>query len=384
MKAKILSVLSVCIMGIFLSTVPTQASSVNDLKNDLNDNQKTQQETRKKIDANKATMEELQKEIKALDTEIEGVEKEINALQGQINVAEAEVNKVTLELEEAVRIKEEQKKTLDERLRVMYMYSKTSTLEILFSARSFSDLITKIDTMKTIANYDQEVFKQLEAIEQEINEKKLNIEQKRNELVVLKNSSEKKKVSLNSVKATRGEYISALSASTKKLENELDRLAAESNNIRNQILSAGGIDTNINNGIYLWPVPGHNSISSPYGNRMHPILHKLKFHSGIDIPTGRRTGVNAIAVGHGKVIQSDYNNGGYGNRVTIDLGRDGNGNRVHAVYAHLAKRYVSVGQTVSSGQAIGEVGTTGSSTGIHLHFEIRINGDTVNPINYVR
>ncbi|MPW25897.1 peptidoglycan DD-metalloendopeptidase family protein [Alkalibaculum sp. M08DMB] len=380
MKKKIISIMVACLI---LMTIPVHATSVNKLQDDLKSNQKTQAETQKKIDANKASVEELRSEITKLDNDIKKVENEILKIQTNINNTQKVLDEVAIELEKAVLEKEEQKATLDERLRVMYMYSDTSVFEILFSASNFSDLITKIDAVKTIADYDQKVFEKLEEMEKEINAKKQKIEIKKQDLLRLKKDSESKKTSLNQVKVTRNDYMAVLKQNTQKLESELNQLAAESNSIKNKIQSLQTINTNINKGVYRWPVPGHTSVSSPYGNRIHPILGYNKFHSGIDIPTGRRRGVNAIAVGNGEVIQSTYS-GGYGNMVTIDLGLDGNGNKVSAVYAHLAKRYVGVGKKVSVGEAIGEVGTTGMSTGIHLHFEIRINGETRNPLSYVR
>lgn len=378
-EKKIISILVACLI---ILTIPVQAGSLGQLKNDLKNNAQTKKEIIKAIDVNKASAKELKSEIKKLDQDISVVEEEISSIQNNIDETQNILDSVINGLEKAMIEKNEQKTILDERLRVMYMYSDTSYLDILFSSTSFSDLISKIDTIKTIAKYDQKVLEELEIIENKISQKKEQIENKKSDLLVLKNKSQTKKNRLNDIKVNRGSYMSKLTKDIRKLEAELKLEEEESNTIQKQINSLQKIDININNGKYLWPIPGYSNITSPFGYRIHPILGYKKFHAGIDIPTGRRKGINAIATGKGEIIQSVYTSG-YGNKVTIDLGKDENGNNVSAVYAHLAKRYVQIGQKVSAGQAIGEVGTTGLSTGIHLHFEIRINGKPVNPLNYV-
>lgn len=408
MKKKLLSLL---LAGLMLCSLPVYASTA-DLRDDLETNEEHQEKVKEKLDANNASMEELKAEIDKLDAQIKKAENKIATIENDINKTQKELDAIVVELEKAIAKKEEQKKTLDERLRVMYMYSDTSPLEILFSAENFSDLISKMDMIKTIAEYDRDLFSELEALEAEIAKKKEEIEVKKNNLLGMKKKAEDQRGSLNTIKAERNNYMGELKANANKLESELRELAAESNAIEAEIKAmlakraaeqaakqaqnnpsgetsgTGGGYTQApsqptTSGVYRWPVPGHNSVSSPYGYRIHPVLGTRSFHAGIDIPTGRRTGVNAVAVGNGVVIKSVHS-GSYGNYVIVDMGTDKNGNNISALYAHLAQRYVSVGTRVSAGQAIGEVGTTGRSTGIHLHFEIRVNGSHTNPLNYVR
>lgn len=383
MGKRVLCFIMACLLFLLIIPAGVQAGSIDDLKDELEENQQNQEEIKEAIDANKASIEELQDEINKLNSEIQSVESEILKLNGEIKTIENELNRVMEELNLAVEKKNIQKEKLDERLRVMYMYSDTSYLEILFSAKDFADLITKIDMIQTIAEYDQEVFAELEALEEEINVKKEQIEQERANMETLKNKATAKKRNLDGIRVSREGYQTALKQKKSKLERELNQLESESNSIKNEIINLQTIDDNINEGIYKWPAPGYGRITSPYGYRIHPVLGYRKFHTGIDISVSGRKGVSAIAVGFGEVIQSTYSSG-YGNKVTLDLGRDANGNRVSAVYAHLNKRYVKVGDKVSPGTAVGEIGTTGMSTGIHLHFEIRINGETTNPLNYVK
>lgn len=127
-------------------------------------------------------------------------------------------------------------------------------------------------------------------------------------------------------------------------------------------------------GELYWPVPGHHRITSPFGYRIHPILGYKKFHTGIDISGANGTPV--VAAASGTVIASRFM-GGYGNCIMVD-----HGSKV-TVYGHLSGRAVSVGQSVSGGQTIGYIGSTGMSTGPHLHFEVRVNGSVQNPLNYL-
>ncbi len=381
MKKKILSLGLVLLMTMSFLSTGVSAQSVDDLKNDLESIEQKQAETQKKIDTTKATISEVMEEVQRLDGEITKIEGIISNLQRDVDATEAKLVKIREELKKAEEERKEYKEVLDERLRVMYMFGESSYLEILFSADDFGDLISKIDMIRTVIEYDQEIFAKLEAVEKEIESKKEEIEVEKNNIIAKQNEARRQRSSLSQVRVSREGYVKELTSNARLLEQEQKALEAESNKIKNEIMARQSINEKVNSR-YLWPTPGYARITSPYGNRIHPILGYQRFHSGIDISVGGRRGVNTIAVGFGEVIGSTYS-GGYGNVVTIDLGLDDNGNRVSAVYAHLARRYVSVGDKVSPGTPIGEVGTTGMSTGIHLHFEIRINGNTVNPLSYV-
>lgn len=369
-------------MTMTFMTGAATAQSVDDLKNDLESIEDKKAETQEKIDTTKATIQEVMEEVQRLNEEIKRIESVISELQVEVDAIEAKLIKIREELKKAEEERKEYKEVLDERLRVMYMFGESSYMEILFSAEDFGDLISKIDMIKTVIEYDQEIFAKLEAAEKEIEVKKEEIEVEKNNIVAKQNEARRQKSSMDQVIVSRESYIRDLNNNARLLEAETKELEAESNKIRNEILAKQNINEKVNS-TYLWPVPGFPRVTSPFNpNRLHPILGYRRPHTGIDIGTQGRKGVDTIAVGFGEVIQSGWS-GGYGNRITIDLGLDDNGNRVSAIYAHLEKRYVGVGQKVSPGTAIGEVGDTGLSTSEHLHFEIRINGTPVNPLKYV-
>ena len=172
--------------------------------------------------------------------------------------------------------------------------------------------------------------------------------------------------SLNNDKIELEKLKSELEKEENELESEIEKIAAQSVvNGEGQVISSGS-----------WPVPGHSRISSPYGYRIHPIFNTKKMHTGIDIPAP--TGTPAVAIDSGKVIFSGTK-GGYGNTVMIqhDDGKV-------TLYGHNSKLAVSVGQRVEKGQVVSKIGSTGNSTGPHLHFEVRINGKHVNPVPYIK
>lgn len=384
-------------MTMTFMTGAATAQSVDDLKNDLESIEDKKAETQEKIDTTKATLEEVTEEIRRLESQISKIETTIAELQKDVDAAEAKLIKIREELKKAEEERKEYKEVLDERLRVMYMFGESSYMEILFSAEDFGDLISKIDMIKTVIEYDQEIFAKLEAAEKEIEVKKEEIEVEKNNIIAKQNEARRQKSSMDQVIVSRESYVSELNSNARLLEEEQKTLEAESNKIKNEIMSKQNVNEKVNS-VYSWPVPGVSRISSPYGWRIHPIHGTRKFHSGIDISTQGRRGFDAIAVGFGEVVFSGAQTKtiwdskenkyktvltGYGNYIVIDLGLDDNGNKVSALYGHLARRYVSAGQKLSPGTPLGEVGTTGTSTGIHLHFEIRINGSTVNPLKYV-
>jgi murein DD-endopeptidase MepM/ murein hydrolase activator NlpD len=357
------------------------AQSVDDLKENLGNIEDKKQETQKKLDMTKATMQEVLDEIRRLNEDITNIETTIATLQTEVADMEAQLLVVREELRVAELERTSFKGVLDERIRVMYMFGDASYLEVLFSAESFGDFISKIDMIRTVMEYDKEVFLELERIESQIQGKKDQIEVEKNNIIAKQNEARRQRTNLDSVVVSRESTVASLQQNQRLLEEQKRALELESQKIKTQILAKQTINQKINS-IYRWPVPGVARISSPFGWRTDPIFGGSRFHAGIDISTQGRAGFNAVAVGNGEVIDSRYSSS-YGNMVTMDMGLDDKGNRVSAVYAHLARRYVSVGQRVIAGTPLGEVGTTGWSTGIHLHFEIRINGNPVNPLGYV-
>ncbi len=241
-----------------------------------------------------------------------------------------------------------------------------SYIKILLNSSSISDFFNNVYIVKQIVKQDKEVLTELDENKQEIEDKKNQIENKKVEQEELKLLLEIDNESLNNDKIELEKLKSELEKEENELESEIEKIAAQSVvNGEGQVISSGS-----------WPVPGHSRISSPYGYRIHPIFNTKKMHTGIDIPAP--TGTPAVAIDSGKVIFSGTK-GGYGNTVMIqhDDGKV-------TLYGHNSKLAVSVGQRVEKGQVVSKIGSTGNSTGPHLHFEVRINGKHVNPVPYIK
>ncbi len=207
------------------------------------------------------------------------------------------------------------------------------------------------------------------------------VEKIKNDLITYKGELEgqrKEKVNaqaaVGSKKSELGVYKKKLIADHKVLEQQLDRLNEDAQKIK-KILANLKLSEKYVGGVMTWPAPGYTRISSPFGNRMHPILKKMKLHTGVDIAVPANN--TLVAAQAGTVIHSDWL-GGYGKVIMID-----HGGGIVTLYAHNNKLLVKVGETVTRGQAITKSGSTGRSTGPHLHFEVRVNGDYVDPMTYI-
>ncbi|MBE0475592.1 MAG: M23 family metallopeptidase [Coriobacteriia bacterium] len=185
------------------------------------------------------------------------------------------------------------------------------------------------------------------------------------------------------VQSAKLELVKENKANAERLRKIAAEEEAESARIEAELRKRSSAGSGVYNGVMAWPVPGFYRVSSPYGYRIHPIFGTRKLHTGIDVGRdGGRSidGAAIVASGDGEVIYAGYR-GGYGNTVMVD-----HGNGVVTLYAHQRSGgiRVGVGQRVSKGDTIGTVGSTGYSTGPHLHFEVRVNGAPVDPMPYLR
>jgi murein DD-endopeptidase MepM/ murein hydrolase activator NlpD len=263
---------------------------------------------------------------------------------------------------------------LDQRLVQIYQQGDVSYLEVIFQATSFADFLTRFDLIEKIAEKDMELLHEIQDQRALLFDQKAELETKSQTLSAMKSQtqskhqqielqSEQKRTLLNSIEEEKTAYLKAmdeLESSQKELEELIRELQS-----RNK---AAYMDT----GTMAWPLPGHYTVISEYGWRKHPIFGDTRLHAGIDIPAPKGTLVAASA--KGMVIYAGSKTG-YGNCVILD-----HGGGVSTQYAHLSKITVNVGALVDKGAKVGEVGSTGWSTGNHLHFGILIDGTTVNPL----
>lgn len=315
----------------------------------------------------------------ALDNEIDVLQEEIEITENMIIQLNLQIGDKTVELQKAQREEDEQYGILKERIRSSYEEGLPGYLEVILGANGLYDMLTRIDMVGDIFNYDQQVYDKLLSIKEDIAQKKLALEETKNKQVetAAQLSSTKKDREnkfnqsiklLKDLEKSEKEYKAVYEAyerEEEKARNELNKLIAEL--AKNSQYVGGKL---------AWPTPGCSRITSPYGMRKHPVLNVKKMHHGIDIAAPYNARV--IAANSGTIITAKYHSV-YGNYIVIN-----HGGGMATLYAHLNKILVKVGAVVSKGQEIGKVGSTGMSTGAHLHFEVKENSNNVNPMNYFK
>lgn len=333
-------------------------------------------------------LDSLNKEIQALETEIAGIEKEIAAT----------------ELEIASAKEDEEKQYASMKLRIKYMYERgnQSLWDDLFKSGSFSDMINKAEYISNVSDYDRKKLNEyidtrhkIEAKEEELKSEKDVLTESNNKLTEQKQDIEKLQSDKQSelagynarINTAEGE-ISAMNADIssikKAIQAEENNIAAMEAKIRaeeeaaRKNAEANGetyVTKSIGDIYFKWPCPSSGRITSSFGDRESPTEGASTNHKGIDI--GASSGSSVVAAASGTVVISTYS-ASAGNYVMISHGAG-----VYTVYMHMSSIAVSSGEEVSAGQSIGTVGSTGYSTGPHLHFGIRVNGSYVNPLSYV-
>ena len=334
-----------------------------------------------KIDANQIKIDEEKDKQAALETQILTIEGQCTLYQQKIDVVNAQIEQKEIEIsqkEAEIRLGEEK---FAERLHAMYISQMSdSTLKTLVSAKSFSELINRVEYLKRISETDQQIIDDLAGQKQEFSEMMAQLEADRVELEATKAELDQK---LNSTQSLYNESEAAqselLAANKKYMENkekneklyaeyeaEIDRLIEE---LRTK-------DEIYSDGTFMWPLPGHTT-SSEFGWRT--LYGKPDYHPALDIPAPR--GTDILAAGDGKVLFVK-SGPSYGNNIAIDHGIV-DGKSIVTLYAHCDSIIAQEGQIVKKGDVIAHVGTTGNSTGYHLHLEFRVDDVKVNPRLYV-
>lgn len=370
---KALCILMSLVVGMSL-IVPVFADKLTDAQNKKNTVDKKINDLTKQ----KKSEEKKLKTAKEKQEEIESAQKrekhEYDELLDQI----CELNQGIEELDKSIEASEKEyndkMELLKIRIRVMYENSDFTYLDTLAESKSVTDFLERLELVSTISKRDKEIVECIKEAKRDIAFKKqLVVGQKEQ----IQSKADESLVTINNLSASRASLdnqIKEINTKLKKLEQEEDKLISQSNALVSQIRNlqkkgayAGGSMT--------WPSPSSSKISSYYGNRLHPILKKYKMHTGIDISA--KQGTSIVAANKGTVIMAGWQNG-YGYTVVLD-----HGGGITTLYAHCSKLLVSVGKSVKAGDTIAKVGSTGMSTGPHLHFEVRKNGSTTNPLNYV-
>ena len=385
MKRKVKFIASiVLILIITLTSTVFATSDIEDAKDELEGIQSDIEQSEKEKESLENEKDNTLEQIEQLDTEIASLTQDIEQIKSDLDEKEKQYDEIVEELDQAKIDEEAQYEQAKKRIKYMYENGNTGYLDVIFSAESFSDMLNKMEFVGRIIDYDKNVFISLQETKDLIAEKEQQVEQEKIEMEEMSEELDSQNASLQVAKDKKDSEVAALQKDIENVEEklkELEQAENETNNLlkkleeerKQQEASGGGSD--YVGGVFTWPVPGYTTISSPYGYRYHPISGIYKLHTGIDVPAP--AGVPVLAAADGTVISARYN-GGWGNEVLID-----HGGGIVTQYAHNSSMSVSVGQTVTKGQEVAKIGTTGTSTGNHLHFGVSKNGSWVDPTPYL-
>lgn len=366
------------LLAVSLLLSPTYLSTADDLDNELQDVQGQIDESRSTQASWQAIITDITEKLKAIQAELDEATRKLQAIKKEQDQVNLQIKQLQEEIQKAEVQLRARQAILNKRVRVIYMHGQLSYIEVILGANSFSDFANRLELLKRIIRSDFNLIQEIQQRKAAIEAKKVEIEKEKARLDEL--ASEAQKVQ-DEVKAKKAEQQRVLAHArtqqdaAKQMEADL---IARSNEIRQMIQSRmqqnSGSDQIVHgNGTFIWPCNG--PITSPFGYRTHPIFGTTIYHSGIDIGVDYNTPIHAAD--GGTVILAGWC-GGYGNAVIID-----HGNGLQTLYGHNTSVVVSEGQTVSQGQVIAYSGSTGYSTGPHCHFEVRRNGEAVDPMGYL-
>ena len=337
----------------------TQAE-IDAMREEADDLKDQQKEIQAKLDALEEDQANAMERKTLLEQQINATQAEINTIAAQIAKYDELIAQKQEELSQAEAEEQAQYELFCERVRYMEEQGEVSYWSILFSSKDFADLLDNAMMVEEIMDYDNQVMDQLIALREQIEEDKAELESARQAQQAAK-EEQQLAAQEDQLEAEEAKLQAAANAADAEIAAAERELAAQINNV----VSESG---------FMWPLPGYYNLSSLFAGRIHPITGKPQHHTGIDIPAP--SGTSILAAKSGVVTTSTYNNS-YGNYVVVSHS-DG----TSTLYAHMSRRGCSKGDVVSQGQTIGYVGTTGSSTGNHLHLEVRVNGSRVDPTQY--
>lgn len=373
----------------------------------IQDEKKGMQQSISSLNQQKTELQEkkddLTETVSFLDQELVDVQAAMLQLEEELAQAEGELNLMEVQLKEAEQTESAQYESMKERIRFLYEKGDSAYISMVFGAGSFSEMLNKAQYVEEVSAYDRNLLEDYKESTININSLKTQIEdeiqsiedtkakvaaeeekmsglitEKNNQITAYENDIENKEEAIKEYEAMIAQNnatIAALESAILKAEKEAAELEKKEKGISDNDIDETSSSKKVYNGPFCWPAPSYTRISDDYGNRIHPTLGVEQFHNGIDMAAPG--GSPILAAQSGTVVAAAYS-ATMGNYIMIN-----HGGGLVTIYMHASALYVSTGQTVTKGQKIAAVGTTGRSTGNHLHFSVRLNGSYVNPHSYL-
>lgn len=363
-----------------------QISRAKEEKENLQNNLSNAQRIKEELEDLKG---DLKKYVAALDASLAKVEENIVQLKQNIADKEAEIFETEQELEEALVVEEKQYESMKRRIRFMYESGDLYLLELLLSGGSFADMMNIADYAEMMFDYDQRLYeeyllnreyielcKQQLLLEKEfLDEQKLMVEQEQQTLEGLIQNKKQEITRYESDISNKEQAIREYKAEIEEQNEMIAAFEAQIAEEKRRLLESSGSVIHYDGGIFKFPMATYTRMSDDYGMRMHPILGVEQFHNGVDFAAPAGTAIYAAY--DGVVVAADYSTT-MGNYIMID-----HGDSLYTIYMHASALYAKKGDVVVKGETIAAVGSTGRSTGNHLHFTVRLNGSYVSPWNYL-
>lgn len=357
------------------------------------------EEEKEKVEAALKNLEGLKSDtaayVQQLDENLNALNAELTQLEGQIASKETDIQAAEGELSQAEAVEKQQYEAMKLRIKYMYEAGGTSFMDVLLDAGSISDFLNRTEYISEISRYDRDKLDEYALAKDTVEKKKAELEYEHSQLVAMEESTQAKQESVETLMNEKAaelesyesqiasaqneiseyekdiqaqeEKIQAIEAEIKRQEEEARKKAEQEGKTYNTV-SIGNIS-------FIWPCPSSSRITSYFGDRESPTEGASSNHQGVDI--GASSGSDIIAAAAGEVIISTYSYSA-GNYIMIN-----HGGGVYTVYMHCSQLLASAGTKVEQGEVIAKVGSTGYSTGPHLHFGVRTGGKYVNPLNYV-
>ncbi|MGJ3251607.1 MAG: murein hydrolase activator EnvC family protein [Elainellaceae cyanobacterium] len=322
--------------------------------------------------------ESAQDRLENLEDNIQVTSEQIKSNEQQLQTATQQLKKLQDELAIAEENFQTRQFSTIARLRFLQRQQGSQGWAVLLQSQDLNEFLDRRRQLRLVYESDRQILAKLQQDAQDINRRKRNVEAQKNDIALLTQQLQLQKSEFEAQAKTQGQLVSRLKQDRQALEEAEERLARDSANIAVLIrerLIVSGNDGVIVRGAGPMIYPANGRLTSGFGYRVHPILGYRRFHAGIDF--GATHGSTIRAAESGRVIFAGWY-GGYGRSVVID-----HGGNLTTLYAHTSQVYVAEGQMVQQGEAIAAIGSTGLSTGPHLHFEVRVNGEPVNPMNYL-